>query len=114
MIKSGRLRWEIEWACDACGISHHGAWGAAPAEVRSKILAQHGPYCVRLVDGEHGGGGILKAFRGAFSLSIQESRESALKLKQCGYQGTYVETLLLSQLLQGEGIHSEVLPGACE
>lgn len=114
LTKNGRLRWEVEWACDACGISHHGAWGPAPAEVRSEILAQHGPYCVKLTSEGYRSGGILKAFRSAFSLSIRESQESARQLKQSGYQGTYVEVKFLSELLRGEGLSSEVTPGACE
>lgn len=108
LTRNGRLRWEIEWACDACGISHHGAWGAAPDEVRGTILAQHGPRCLRLVDGANRPGAILKAFRSAFDLSIREVQASAHKLKQCGYEGTYVETQLLSQLLREGGISSEV------
>lgn len=114
LTKGGRLRWEVEWACDACGISHHGAWGTAPVEVRSEILAQHGPYCVKLTDREYRGGGILKAFRGVFDLSIREAQESSQKLKQRGYEGTYVEAHFLSELLRKEGVLNEVSPGACE
>jgi hypothetical protein len=82
-------------------------------EVRSEILAQHGLYCVKLSDGENRGGGILKVFRDAFDVSIREAQESSRKLKQCGYEGTYVEVNLLSDLLRDEGIFSEVSPGAC-
>ena len=114
LTRNGRLRWEIEWACDACGISHHGAWGAAPDEVRGSILAQHGPYCLRLVDSADRAGVILKAFRSAFDLSIREAHASAHKLKQCGYEGTYMEAQLLSDLLRLGGISCEVAPGACQ
>jgi len=113
LTRGGRLRWEIEWACDACGISHHGAWGPAPAEVRSEILAQHGPYCVKLTGREYRGGGILKAFRDAFDLSIREAQESSRKLKRCGYEGTFVEVCFLSDLLRKEGILSDISPGVC-
>lgn len=113
LTKGGRLRWEIEWACDTCGISHHGAWGQAPIEVRSEILAQHGPYCLKLADGDYRGGSVLKAFRGAFDLSIREAQDSAQKLKECGYEGTYVELHLLADLLKDGGVRAEVLPGGC-
>lgn len=108
LTRGNRLRWELEWSCDRCGISHDGDWGPAPTEVRSALLAQHGSNCVRLPDGEFGGGGILKAFRDAFNLSIQDSLKAAKKLKQSGFEGTYVEAHLLSDLLREGGIATEL------
>lgn len=114
LVKGGRLRWEVEWACDQCGISHDGDWGSAPADVRNMILAQHGPHCLMLTNMEYRGGGIMKAFRDAFNASIRQSKEFATELKQCGYEATYVEAHLLSDLLRGEGVPSIVHPGRCK
>ena len=114
LTREGRLRWEVEWECDACGtISHEGKWGSAPPEVRNVILAQHGYHCLQLADRESRGGAILKAFRDAFDLTIRQAQESASKLKKTGYEGTYVETLFLSELLQGGGVATVLRPGSC-
>lgn len=62
LIKGDRLRWEVDWDCGACGItSRDGGWGAAPAEVRSAILMQHGSVQLNLNDRELRGGVLLKA-----------------------------------------------------
>ena len=114
LTRDGRLRWEVEWACDACGIAHDGGWGAAPAEVRGQILAQHGPCCVRLTGEENRGAAVMKALRRAFDLSVPQAQEAARRLKQSGHQGTYVEVRFLAELMRSEGIRYEVLPGACE
>ena len=114
LIKNGRLRWEIEWACDTCGISHGGGWGWAPEDVRARILEQHGSHCVRLTGDRRTGGKILKVFRDAFNVSIQKSTEMARQLRQRGYDGTYVEVDFISELLRIEGISSEIFPGPCK
>jgi hypothetical protein len=113
LTRRGRLRWELEWACDECGISHEGGWGPAPAEIREVILAQHGPYCLDLADSAARSGRILKAFRAALDISIREAQEFANKLQSGGYEGTFVETQLVSDLLQRDGIPSVVHPGPC-
>ncbi|MEU2284302.1 hypothetical protein ABZ614_20575 [Streptomyces sp. NPDC013178] len=113
LVKGSRLRWETEWACDECGISHDGGWGPSPADVREAMVAQHGLRCLRLADDEARGGGILKAFRNAFGLSLRESQEATGSLRERGYEATHVETHLLSDLLRKEGISSVVHSGAC-
>ncbi|GKQ37236.1 hypothetical protein [Streptomyces sp. A012304] len=102
LVMGGRLRWETEWACDVCGIAHDGGWGPSPAHVREAIVGQHGLHRLRPRDDEVRGAGVLKAFRDAFGLSLREAREAADSLRAGGYEGTYVETRLLSDLLHGQ------------
>ena len=65
------------------------------------------------MDPEYRGGGVLKAVRSAFGLSLKEAQTSARSLREGGYEGTYVEVHLLADLLRREGVPAEAVPGAC-
>lgn len=110
---NGCLSWEVEWDCDTCGISHDSGEGWAPSRVRNAILEQHGPHCLKLVDVTAHGGTLLKSFRVAFGTSIQEAKRLSDELKRSGFEGTLVETTLLSELLEKNGISSVTQPGRC-
>jgi hypothetical protein len=60
LVRGGRLRWETEWACDACGIAHDGGRGPSPALVREAIVERHGLHCLRPGDDEVRGAHVLK------------------------------------------------------
>ncbi|MET7906614.1 hypothetical protein ABZS86_36290 [Streptomyces sp. NPDC005355] len=77
LVMEGRPRWELELACDDCGVSHDGDWDAAPDEVRRPILAEHGYRRLRVEGQISSGGKILRAFRNAFGASIGEAKQSA-------------------------------------
>ncbi|WP_037960933.1 hypothetical protein [Streptomyces sp. PRh5] len=109
LIKEGRLRWELEWACDNCGVSHDGDWGVAPDEVRRPILAEHGYRRLRAEGPISSGGKVLRAFRNAFGVSIGEAKQSAKELtEEEGYRGTLVEVSLLAELLGASGIATTI------
>jgi hypothetical protein len=114
VVRDGRLRWEVDWECSACRtISCDWGWGPAVDWLRDELLAQHGPYWLKLTDPEVRGGQVLKAFRGALGLSLGEAQQAARTMRRSGYTATYVEVRLLADLLRQEGIDSEVGPGAC-
>lgn len=106
LIQEDQLRWEIEWACDECGNSHDGDWGRAPENLRRTLLAEHGKHCLQLAESESHGGRILKAFRDAFKMSIQEARAASNDMAGEGYCGTSVEILFLQQLLEKAGVRT--------
>ncbi|WP_063728104.1 hypothetical protein [Streptomyces sp. RTd22] len=109
LVKEGRLRWELEWPCDDCGVSHDGDWGAAPDEVRRPILAEYGYRCLRVEGPISSGGKILRAFRNAFGASIGEAKQSAKEFaEEEGYRGTLVEVSLLAELLRASGIATTI------
>lgn len=106
LIRDGRLRWELEWACDACGNWHDAGWGPAPDAVRAALLAEHGTYRVVLEDPVTPSGKALKAFRDAFGSSVKQAQEDAKALSHRGYQGTFVEVTLVAELLTESGLSS--------
>jgi hypothetical protein len=79
--------------------------------VRNAILEQHGPHCLKLVDVAAHGGTLLKSFRAAFGTAIQEAKSLSDELKRSDFEGTLVETALLSDLLEKFGISNVTQPG---
>ncbi|MEV6794933.1 hypothetical protein AB0M87_23755 [Streptomyces sp. NPDC051320] len=102
--EKGRLRWEIEWSCDVCGISHDGGWGPAPEHIRQALISDHGISCIRISAATAHRGKVLKAFREALGVPIQEANALAKELAATGWQGTQVETSLIAELLQASDI----------
>ncbi|BCJ70293.1 hypothetical protein GCM10009779_35530 [Polymorphospora rubra] len=112
LVRDNRLRWELDWNCGACGtVSCDRGSGPAPSELREELLSQHGRHRLRLENSESRGGAILRVFRQVFDSSLAESRESADRLRRHGFEGTLVETELLSELLWQQGVRSSVVPG---
>ncbi|MEV6393624.1 hypothetical protein AB0M39_02395 [Streptomyces sp. NPDC051907] len=108
LIKNKRLRWESEWACSRCGNSHDGDWGAAPAIIRDRLLAEHGHYRLLVTNETASNGRILKAFRDGFNVSLQEAKQASEKARTDGYEGTYVEVALVKQLLSLAGVATDM------
>lgn len=105
-----RLQWELEWACDECGISHDGDWGLAPDTVRQPLLSQYGYWRVTHEGAAVSSGKTLKAFRDALGGTIQQARESAKAFNDSGFLGTFVEVSLVSHFLEVAGILNSTHP----
>ena len=110
LVKEGRLRWEVEWACDDCGNSHDAGWGPAPDDVRQLILNEYGLYRLRLEHADRPGGKALKAFREALAMTIKQAQGAAAELAADGYRGTFVEVSLVAKLLNKSGVNTTVRP----
>jgi hypothetical protein len=108
IIRNRKLRWELEWACNKCGNTHDGDWGAAPIEVRKPLLTEHGFYRLKLIESATSSGKILKAFRDALGGSLREAKEAAEEAKNRGYYGTFIEVTLVKQFLECSEIEASV------
>lgn len=108
LTRNKRLRWELEWACNGCGVWRDGDWGPAPDYVRDPILKQHGHYRLRISSESPPGGKTLKAFRDTLGVTLKQARDSALEATAQGFLGTYVEVALIHDLLRDSGIESTV------
>ncbi|WP_370944180.1 hypothetical protein AB5J62_34470 [Amycolatopsis sp. cg5] len=109
VIRDGRLRWEVDWQCSACGVaSCDWGWGPAAPWVCEELLKQRGSYRLELADPEVRSGHVLKAFRDGLGLSLSEAQQAARTLRQSGYEATYVEASLLADLLSQAGVESSL------
>ncbi|XKK38982.1 hypothetical protein HFP72_31915 [Nocardiopsis sp. ARC36] len=113
LVRSGRLRWEVERECAGCQVSHQWVWGPAPAHVRDLLIDRHGVEHVKIVGEVQKKGVLLKVFREVFGASIAEAREFGREATGTGYEGTRVEVDLLARLLRERGVEVEVGPGSC-
>lgn len=105
LISEGKLRWELDWSCEQCGIEADGGdWGPAPEHIRNRLIAEYGTACIKTVSPDGHGGKLLKAFRAAFGDSIQEAKKSASELTTTGWRGTHVEVSHVAQLLKSSGV----------
>lgn len=105
LISESKLRWELDWSCDHCGIEADGGdWGPAPEDVRNRLIAEHGTDCIRGSDSEKRMGKILKAFRDAFGGSMQEAKKSATEFTTTGWRGTHIEATLVTDFLRNSGV----------
>ncbi|MEU5811039.1 hypothetical protein [Streptomyces sp. NPDC047718] len=88
-IVDGRLRWEDQVHCSACGTQAcAGGWGPPPPPVRERIVAEEGT--VRVAVG--GPDGVpLKAAREVFGLTLPELAEA----RRHGLEATPSEAELL-------------------
>ncbi|MFD8493439.1 hypothetical protein [Amycolatopsis sp. NPDC059657] len=111
VVRDGRLRWEVDLQCSACGLaSCDWGWEPAAAWVRDELLARHGPRRLELVDPEARGGHVLKAFRDGLGFSLGEAQRAARTLRRSGYEATYAEARLVADLLGRAGIDSTLGP----
>jgi len=111
LARNGKLRWEVEWDCAGCQVSHQWVWGPAPAHVRDLLIERHGVECLKVVGGGQKKGVLLKVFREVFDVSIGEAKEFSRNATGSGHEGTSVEVDLLSKLLRDRGVEVEVSPG---
>ncbi|MFJ9553992.1 hypothetical protein ACIRPH_09255 [Nocardiopsis sp. NPDC101807] len=112
LVRGGRLRWEVEWECVGCQVTHQWVWGPAPAHVRDLLIDRHGVEHLKIVGRVRKRGVLLKVFREVFGASITEAQEFGREATGPGYAGTRVEVELLSRLLRERGVEVEVVPGS--
>ncbi|MCZ0987224.1 hypothetical protein [Streptomyces diastatochromogenes] len=77
--------------------------------MRDAILNSHGYYRLKILTESPPGGKALKAFRDALGVSLKQARDSALEASTEGFRGTYVETMLIRELLEASGIISSIV-----
>ncbi|WP_328927421.1 hypothetical protein OG429_24560 [Streptomyces sp. NBC_00190] len=106
-IVDGRLLWEAEWKCDACGFGAPDVgppqhwWGRAPEDVRAAVVAAEGTVLLR-VDGS--GGAALKVLRDSLGMTVPE----VLAAVREGYRATPVEARYLTERLRAAGFSARV------
>ena len=111
-LVDGRLRWDVESACSACGfaVAACGA-GEPPAERRAQLLAEHGPSLLRV----SGAGAavrvaVLRVVRAELGLDLAGARAAAGRVLDGTYTGTRPEIERLARCLLAYGVTAEAVP----
>ncbi|MEW1845937.1 hypothetical protein AB0392_48985 [Nonomuraea angiospora] len=121
-IDRGQLWWDAEASCASCGIGwcEHPDSGEPPEDVRSALLAAHGPSRLRVVGPVPNLVSVLKVLREVWEVPLPQARELADELTHAGLVGTLAEMEFLQTRLRGRGVAAEVnlagqsAPGSAE
>ncbi|MFI6733694.1 hypothetical protein ACIBI9_12260 [Nonomuraea sp. NPDC050451] len=113
-IDRGQLWWDAEVYCESCGayLCEHAGPGRAPEDVRSALLAEHGPSRLCVVGPRPSLVSVLKVLREVSEVSLPRARELADELTDTGLVGTLVEMEFLKIQLRSRGVAAEVRPDA--
>ncbi|MEU8150204.1 hypothetical protein [Nonomuraea sp. NPDC048901] len=109
-IDRGQLCWDAEVACESCctGWCEQFGSGETPEDIRSALLAEHGPSRLRLVGPAPSPVSVLKVLREVWEVSLPRARELADELTHSGSVGTLAEMEFLNIRLRSRGVAAEV------
>ncbi|MEV4355969.1 hypothetical protein [Nonomuraea sp. NPDC049625] len=109
-IDRGQLWWDAEASCTSCGDGwwEHPDSGKPPKEVRSALLAAHGPSRLRVVGPVPNLVSVLKVLREVWEVPLPQARELADELTHAGLVGTLAEMEFLHTRLRSRGVAAEV------
>ncbi|MEV0346559.1 hypothetical protein AB0H88_12385 [Nonomuraea sp. NPDC050680] len=109
-IDNGQLCWDAEVACESCGTGWCEQFGSGetPEDIRSALLAEHGPSRLCVVGPVPNLVSVLKVLREVWEVPIPQARELADKLTDTGLVGTLAEMEFLHTRLRSRGVAAEV------
>ncbi|MGP3913885.1 hypothetical protein [Nonomuraea sp. 10N515B] len=109
-IDRGQLCWDVEVACESCGTGWCEQFGSGetPENIRSALLAEHGPSRLCVVGPVPSLVSVLKVLREVWEVSLPRARELADELTDTGFVGTLVEMEFLKIRLRSRGVAAEV------
>ncbi|MFF2816732.1 hypothetical protein ACFVT9_14570 [Kitasatospora cineracea] len=113
VVRGGRLGWDAEFRCGACGDG--GCLGSggedAPDWVRGPLLERYGPVLVRLVGPGADRGAVLRVVRAAWPVTLPQAAGLLRQLAGDGLAGTPAEAAWLCGRLAERGVAAEAVPG---
>ncbi|GAA2212961.1 hypothetical protein GCM10009850_084230 [Nonomuraea monospora] len=112
-IDRGRLCWDVEAACQSCGVGWCEGFGSdeTPEDIRAALLAEHGPSRLHVAGPVPSLVPVLKVLREVWKVSLPRARELAGDLTSTGLAGTLAEMEFLAIQLRSRGVTAEVRPG---
>lgn len=109
-IHCGELCWDAEVSCASCGAGwcEQFGTGETPEDIRSALLAEHGPSRLCAVGSAPSLVAVLKVLRDVWEVSLPRARELADELTDTGLVGTLAEMEYLKTRLRTRGVAAEV------
>ncbi|MFE0456828.1 hypothetical protein ACFW2D_37215 [Streptomyces sp. NPDC058914] len=102
-----RLRWDVESACPACGSAVAVCGGELPAELRERILAEHGRRWLWVTVPPGGRVTVLRVLRTALGLDLAAARAALDRVLAGDHSGTPPEVERLARRLREAGLAAE-------
>lgn len=103
-LVDGRLRWDVDATCCACGSTVAVCGGDLPGERRDQMLAEHGPVTLHVPGAAANGAVIMRVLRAELGLDLLHARGALRRVRSGDYAGTLPEVELLARGLRASGV----------
>ncbi|WUW21922.1 hypothetical protein OG521_14440 [Streptomyces sp. NBC_01463] len=103
-LVDGRLRWNVESTCSACGDALAVCEGDMPTERRRQMLSEHGPAHLRVSSPPATGAAIMRVLRAELGLDLPNARAALRRVLDGDCSGTLPEMEHLARALRNSGI----------
>lgn len=103
VLDGGRLRWDTECSCPACGFELAVCGGVLPAAIRDRLLAEHGPARLRVGPGARNAE-VMRVLRAVLGVGLDGVGALLGEVLAGTHSGTLPEMELLARRLRASGI----------
>lgn len=102
-LVNGSLRWDTESRCPACGSAVASCGGDLSAELRARLLAEHGPARIQ-VDQSARNAPIMRVLRAELGIGLADVKSVLSAVVAGAHSGTMPEMEFLARKLRATGI----------
>jgi tRNA G26 N,N-dimethylase Trm1 len=103
-LVDGRLRWDVESTCSACGFAVAVCGGDLPSERRDQMLSEHGPARLQVVSPSAKSVVMMRVLRVELGIDLVNAKAVLRRVLSGDYSGTLPEMELLARKLRASGI----------
>ncbi|MBT1094214.1 hypothetical protein [Streptomyces sp. Tu102] len=103
-LVDGRLRWDVESTCGACGTAVAVCGGDLPGEQRDQMLAEHGPARLRVISPSASSVVIMRVLRAELGTDLAGAKAVLRRVLSGDYCGTLPEMELLARKFRESGV----------
>ncbi|MFF3617079.1 hypothetical protein [Streptomyces sp. NPDC002580] len=105
-LVGGRLRWDVDVMCSACGSAAAVCDGDVPAERRDQMLSEHGPARLRVSGPSAKGVAIMRVLRAEFGIDLTTAKDVMRRVVSGDHSGTLPEMEHLARKLTEYGVNA--------
>lgn len=103
-LVDGRLRWDVESSCSACGFSAAACGSDMPAEQRDQMLSEHGPATLQVSRPPARSVAIMRVLRAELGIDLMNAKTVLRRVLDGDHEGTLPEMERLARALRESGI----------
>ncbi|MEU5537933.1 hypothetical protein [Streptomyces sp. NPDC020362] len=104
LLVDGRLRWDVESMCSACGSALFACGGDVPGERRDQMLSEHGPATLHVISPSARNVAVMRVLRAELDIDLVDAEAVLRRVRSGDCSGTLPERELLSRKLRAAGL----------
>ncbi|MFF3787218.1 hypothetical protein [Streptomyces sp. NPDC001933] len=109
-LVDGRLRWDVESTCSACGFAVAVCGGDVPAERRDQMLSEHGPARLQVRSPPTKNVAIMRVLRAELGIDLKNAKAVLRRVLDGDYSGTLPEMEHLARTLREADVAATATP----